>query len=403
MSWHAQLFRTRTGRLGAELRLGEGGSWDIPLNGVESFDVTVQKAQLARIHPSWWSMWGASVVVSWKGVDGVLKPWLAGPITEPPTETRGPGGTATLSCSGIGALLARRYVLAREFAMDPSHRPTAALPDLAKSSVVLRGMSLGTIAQEVVRLSTEAKLGGSLPIRYASPRETGATLNERTYEGWNLANNEAMKRLTELANVINGPDIAFRPEWGPEGTVQWAMYHGTAAQPAIAQEWGMDLDSTASRSPVADVSPTLDGSGLAGRVYWTGAGEGAGTLIRLAQDTSRLADEAPLLETVGSTSDSENAGLIADHAAAALAAGRAPIRQLSFKVDGSDPRAEIGRWHVGDLARVTVGEDDWLTIPGGTRFERIISAKGSFSSAQVTLEFQPDGEPYTPDTTTEGA
>ena len=38
----------------------------------------------------------------------------------------------------------------------------------------------------------------------------------------------------------------------------------------------------------------------------------------------------------------------------------------------------------------------WLTVPAGTSPKRIISAKGSWSSAMVDLEFQDDAIP-TPD------
>ena len=154
----------------------------------------------------------------------------------------------------------------------------------------------------------------------------------------------------------------------------------------------MDLDTTSSRSPVASVDVTTDASRLASRVYWTGAGEGSATMVRVAEDRSRLHDQMPILETVGSTSDSANRDLIREHAIAALAASRDVVTQISMSVDGADQRCEIGRWRVGDAARVTLG-DEWLTVPAGTSPKRIISAKGSWSSAMVDLEFQDDAIP----------
>lgn len=384
MTWVAHLVQTMTGVRGARLVLA-GGSWSVPLNGIEDFTVTVGKDQLRGIDRARWSMWRSSVVVSYQGADGSLVPWVAGPITEPPAETFGRDGVVTLTCRGIGALLERRVVLAGEYGND--------MLALARSKVTRTGRSLGSIAQDIVELSTDRKLGGYLPIRYASPREHNASLNQRTYEGFNLANNGTWKRLTELSGVINGPDIAFRPEWANDsGTLmQWAMVHGTVAQPSIAQSWTMDLDTTSARSPVAAVSPTTDASGLASRVYWTGAGEGAGTLIRMVQDERRLRDHMPLLERVGSTSDSESPSLIQSHARAALAGAGEPILQMTIKIDGADQRAEIGRWRVGDQAHVTIG-DDWLTIPPSSGPQRIIAAKGDWSTHMVDLEFQPDGE-----------
>ena len=388
MSWAAYLVRTVDGTRGARLDIAGDGSWAIPLNGVEDVSVTVSKDQLRDIWPEWWSPWRGSVLLCRVMRDGSEVPWIAGPIVQPVQESR---DTATITFQGIGALLGRRVVTDRDYLGTSARLSVSGATSLARSRARFTGMSLGTIAQEVVKLATD-RAGGHIPIRYASPRETGSRLNERTYEGFNLANNGAFKRLTELSGVRNGPDIAFRPEWSDESRsrIQWAMFHGTAAQPAIAQAWTMDLDTTSSKSPVADVSVTTDAGGLTNRVYQTGAGEGAGTLIRAVQNAAQLSEGMPLLETVGSTSDSESAALLVEHAGATLDAGRGPVTQITVTVDGADPRAEIGRWRVGDAARLTLG-DDWLTVPAGTTEKRIIAAKGGLDSAMADLEFQDDG------------
>ena len=376
--WRAFFVQTMTGAIGAELDLAATGSWSITLNGIESFDVTVPKTQLRAVGREWWRPFAASVLVSWERPDGTLVPWIAGPIVDDPEETRGRDGVATFSCKGIGAILEKRLVVEQDFSAKTIQR----------SIMARKGMSLGTIVQDIVEVATTRRLGGQLPIGARSPRETGARLNQRTYEGWNVANNVAFKRIKEITEVRNGPDVMFRPEYTDDG-MQWGLYHGTAAQQGIAQDWTMDLDTTSALSPVASVSPTSDGEQLANRVWWTGAGEGAGTLVQKAEDKNALANYMPLLEVVGSTSDTENYALLTEHALARLAAGKTPLKQLSMTIDGADPRAEIGRWHVGDLARVTTG-DEWMTVQQGTRFERVIAAKGSWNTAMVTVEFQGD-------------
>src|SRR5699024_5588932 len=169
--------------------------------------------------------------------------------------------------------------------------------------------------------------------------------------------------------------------------VQWAMYHGTARQPTIAQDWAMDLDTTSSRAAISTVVTRSDATHLTNRVYWTGAGEDEGTLVRMVQDESRIRDMNPLLESVGSDSDSDTPDLLVDHALTALAQGRKPLQQVSIKVDGSDPRSEIGRWRPGDIANVTIG-DDWLTLEPGQHQLKLIAAKGDWASSMVDLEFQ---------------
>lgn len=374
--------------MGARLNLTSAGTWSIPLNGIENFSVTASKDQLRSLERGWWEEMRTSVVVSWQREDGSLDAWVAGPIMGPPAETR---TTATLACQGIGAVLKKRVLAA----VEPDENPASAQEALAQSWVRLTNMSYGTIAQEYVRLAT-AKVGGTLPITFGSPRETGSALRRRNWAGWNLANNEVWKRLTELTRLRNGPDIQFRPRWTDDGFLEWVLVHGTHAQPSIAQTWSMDLDTTSDLSPVAEVSVTTDASRLASRVYWTGAGEGEGTLIRVVQDLTRLDDQMPLLEVVGSTSDSENPSLLIDHARGELAASAAPVTQVTVKIDGADPRAEIGRWRVGDAARLTLG-DEWLTVPAGTTTKRIIAAKGDWASSKVTVEFQDDALPTAED------
>ena len=381
MTWVAHLVRTMDGTRGAQLDLASKGTWDIPLNGIEEFSVTVSKAQLRRLDPLWWSAYRTSVCVSWQREDGSLDAWVAGPVMRPPAESK---ATATFQCRGIGAILSRRNLTAQE----PISLSTAAQVEMMTKSLRYVGMSLGTIGQEVVKRGM-AKVGGTLPIVFGSPREQGSTLNERTYDGYNLANNQVWKRLTELSGVRGGPDIAFRPRWTDDGFLEWVMVHGTRAQPQIAQTWAMDLDTTSARAPIASVNVKTDASRLAHRVYWTGAGEGSTTMVRVAEDRSRLADQMPLLETVGSTSDSDSRDVIRDHAIGELAASKDPVTQIDMRIDGADPRCEIGRWHVGDAATVTMS-DDWLTVPAGTSQKRIIAASGSWSNSMVDLAFQDD-------------
>lgn len=395
MRWRFYLLHPMTGQRGVEVKPAANSSWGIPLNGIEDLAVTVTKSDLAQIEASWWSPRSGGLLMTVETDDGE-HPVAAGPFMDVPTETQ---DTATLSASGIGALLEGRVVLDQDYAPTGSTPTPAQMTALAKSKVALTGRSLGTIMQDVVTYATEKKVGGQLPITFGTPREQHSSYNERTYEGFNLANNEAWKRLTELSEVNNGPDFMFRPEWADADHthIRWVLYTGTRSQPGIAQDWTMDIDTTAPRSVASNVTVKGDATTYANRVYWTGAGEGAGVIVRAAQDLSELADYTPLVEAVGSTSDSENPDLILTHARAALAAGAQPTVQVSLAVDASDPRSLIGRWHVGDLARVTVR--GWLNLPDGTHQMRIISAKGTAGSPIVNLEFQPEVVPWLGDAT----
>ncbi len=388
MTWEAHLVETRTGQVGARLEMTEAGSWTKPLGGIEEWKITASRDQLREIDPVRWLPWGASTLMSWKGHDGWLYPWLLGPITDLPDEDRD-ADTATFSCKGVGELLSRRLLMSEDFGAESN--TVAEMQALAESTVRYTGMSYGTMMRDMTELSMR-RVGATLPIVSGTPRETGSGLFDMTYYGHNLANNDLWKLLTERSGLAAGPDFAFRPRFREDepNMVEWVLVTGTAAQPTIAQKWAMDLDTTASGTPVSTVKPSSDASGMANRVWWTGAGEDEGTLIRMAQNTGMLEDGMPLMELVGSTSDSDNASLLTSKAAAATVAGSAPLQQLTVEIDGADRRAEIGRWQVGDYANVVIGDDDWLAVPGtggqGRRY-KIISAKGGWHQ-KVTLEFQ---------------
>lgn len=392
MTWHAYLVRTMTGHVGRRITssAGAGGAWSIMLNGIEEASITVHASALERLGRDWWTPWKAAVLLTHDGPRGEV-PMILGPLVKPVDQV---GEKVTLTVRGIGSILDRRVVLDGDFVRE-GDRPTAADMDaLAKSRVSLRGRALGTIARDVVELSTDGKAAGRLPIRYGTPREQRAGLNERNYEVHNLANNGTWKRLTELAEVINGPDFMFRPAWADEThtMVEWVMVHGTAAQPTIGQDdRRVVLDATVAKPVIADVAVTLDAGETTNRVYWTGAGEGAGVLIRAAQDLTAFGDGMPLLETVGSTSDSDNPALVQAHADAALARGLTTAVQYTGTVDLGDRRTAPGSWYVGDAAElILAGRVD---VPNGRRSVRIIAAKGSLGSDQVTLELEHEGGP----------
>lgn len=385
MRWRVYLFRVMTGEVGQLLRQAEGGSWSISLNGIEDLSVTVLKEDLLKVNRDWWEEWKGGILVTFESeVNKVEIPLLANIITAPPAETQ---DTVTFSTQGLGALLEQRVVLAADY-VGLSNTPTAdEMKALAASTLSLKGRSLGTIMQDVVEYSTRKKIGGQLPIRYAVPREEASTLNERNYEGYNLSNNGTWKRLEELSAVINGPDFIFRPEWveGDTNFIQWTLYHGTKSQPTIHQNWTMSIDTTAPKGPAGEIQVRSTFDKYANRVYWTGAGEGAGTLVRVAQDVNELKDYTPLIEYVGSTSESENGDLVQTHARSYLNNGRYRYTQVSVPVNVSTNQALLDNWHVGDAALVTV--KGWLNLPDGTHLMRIISAKGTVGSPQVTIEF----------------
>lgn len=361
--WRVYLVRTVTGELGPAID-PVAGSWAVELNGTDGGQVTLRKADLRRLERKWFAPWWAGVLFTYTH-EGVERPITGGPVTGWPSETR---EELVLDWAGPRRIFERRYL---EGTVD----------------VKLTGMSLGGIAWALVEAGM-AKPGGALPIVRGTPAEAGD--HQRTFEWWNVANNAVDKRLEELSNVIDGPDVMLRPRWATEARtrVVWALVTGTSVNPTIAQDWLPDWDTTAARSGVEAIGIKSSADHLAGRVWATGAGEGAGTVVRSATDLTFVAEGGPLLEAVVSDSDQAKADVIADLARSELAAREDMLAQVSIGVRANDPKAPLGSWHVGDKAAVTLG-DEWETIPAGTHALRIIRASGDLTH-KVALEFQED-------------
>ena len=129
---------------------------------------------------------------------------------------------------------------------------------------------------------------------------------------WDLANGGMDKRMSELSNVINGPDVMFRPEWtdGTKTKVRWGCYHGTSLSPRITSPDVHVFDTTAALGSISGVEVRTSSSYLVSRVWATGAGTGAGTLIARAEDRTLVDAGFPFYEDVISdtsvTADSES-------------------------------------------------------------------------------------------------
>lgn len=360
--WKVYSIRTTTGEVGSELD-PVSGSWSIELNKTEDFSVTVKKADLLRRERLWWHPWSGGVLFTYTGQDGLESPIVAGPITDYGTETT---DELSFSCGGIRKILEHRTVW---------------------QSLAYKGMTYGDIAWALVQHGLD-RPGGALPVVRDLSSESGRY--ERTYEDWNLANNGIDKRLTELSEVINGPDIMFRPRW-VEGTnkrrIEWVMVHGTALSTAIPQSRTPDFDMTSAASDVLDPSIKSSGVNIRHRVWCTGAGEGEGVARAFAQDLSTIENQysMPFLEDVMSDSDQAKEDVLRVKAEGALRAQSQMVDQLTFKYHGLSTKNSLGSFFVGDTANVTMR--GWINIPDGTRPMKLLKMNGSLDN-MVTLDFQ---------------
>jgi hypothetical protein len=412
--WTASLFQVTTGQVGPELNF-ESISWSMELNGVESISIKLRKSDLpSGINLNYWlsPMW-AGVLLRFQGV-----PIVAGPILARPTESF---DTLSLTCGGIRSILAKRFV-------------TKELQDwsqLNKSVVPYNGLALGTIAKRVVQQSM-AKKAGPLPISFPVP-DQGVTVipkglpactvedgsvgpnpcywdakkqgngqgvsyaiigdqviygspgdHERNYRGFNLQNINCHDVLTKLSNVINGPDIMFKPRLLRDDRLTFDMWTGTDAQPRIYQRFTPVWDTTPTQGQVVEMSTITTGSYQTNRTYSLGAGQDEGLLIQVNTNDRPLQQQYPLLETVVNVGNSENANLVDSYGKASLETNEYPLLevQMTVRADGEIP---LGFFWPGDLVQVVT--KGWLSLPDGVTQMRLLSITGNDSNS-VKLSLQ---------------
>lgn len=373
--WRAYLIEIMSGLVGPEVEMSTNGRLDITLNQAGSATVTVQKSSLEGITARWFRPWAQGILLTLE-VDalGGEVPVFAGPITSPPDEYV---DSLSFSVNGIRSIFEHRILLAGDYS------PTE-LNKIRTSVVEFKDKSLAYIAQTIVKAGIDKK-GGYLPIRFATkPGEGSHTRTD--YKGYDLENNRIDKRLTEISNVIGGPDIMFVPEWvnSTRQYIRWAMYTGTEGYPAIAQSWTMVLDAGAPQPQISELSMNVDGSHYATRAYATGAGEGAGIAMRVYEDERLLRDGHPALETVVSYPSVKRGSTLGDYARAAT--GIRPMVELHATIDISDDRSPYGQWMVGHEALVKPGP--WHTIHDAETPLRILRMAGDLDSPHMTLYFQ---------------
>lgn len=395
--WTAHLFQTINGNIGPRLNFSSL-SWDIDLNDVESISVGLKKSDLPKVDLRYWlSPSWAGVVVMWKGT-----PIVAGPILARPTESN---EEISLSCGGIRSILAKRLVSIEQ--TDWSKQAT--------SVIHWKGMSLGTIAKRAVE-QAQAKYAGDLPITYAVPdqmisvrspvkygsvsqqdwdlllsqgwwgdptdkeeklyppelRDPNAN-HERTYRGFNVQNIDCDAILTKLSNVIDGPDIMFKPRLVRDNYLTFDLWTGTEASPRIYQKHIPVWDTTSTKGHIQDIRIVTSGAYQTNRVYSVGAGQDEGTLIKVNTNTAPLRQGYPLLETTISTSSSEDPKVVNAHGVANLWTNKEPLVEIQMTVRG-DGVIPVGEFWPGDLVEVVV--KGWLSLPDGKIPMRLLSMSG---------------------------
>lgn len=378
MSWELLRFRTVDGRVMGKLppvdfswsRSVRDGSLDAPVQGLGAEDATGITFSLDALESAgvidrkagrWQDRLREALLPKKYGIaalwDGV--PIVAGPIKD---DVDVDASSVSLSVGGVTDILSRRFLVPESFGASMLYHWS--------------GLSLGTIAKRIVQ-QVQQKPSGGLPITYDADETADG---ERTYNAYNVANLSASCLIENISNVINGPDIDFRPYMLDPAHVAWHMHFGTEANPYIGQ--GSLHDWEQGSLSVGNVTAKVSSEYIAHRVFGVGDGQDEGTRVGVANVS--VPEYWPFLEAVASDSEWTSDDLLQAHIQADLS--NLPLMQLSMEVmaDGTTP---LGMFWPGDACQITT--HGFPTLTDATYLSRIQSMSGD-SGRVVTIELDPD-------------
>lgn len=279
----------RTGDIVADIPFVGSPRWEHGLNIAGGLTPTVplgaiSKADFDDLCTPWRWAWG----LSWGG--HVLQ---CGPVvTDRFNDTEGPP-TADVGIGGLFHLFSTKRVL-----VNPAWTEGANVADPI-ADTVLTALTLRTIAKRLVQ-NDLTRVGHDLPI--VLPADDAASTHERTYPGYDLA--MVGERLLQLTQVIDGPEIEFRPQFADstQRAIEWEMRIGNPRLGQLGYPHAWDYGQA-----LANVDYDRDGSSMTMAHFERGNGMERGLLTGY-QDDKTLVNLAsypwPELETVGGSSTS---------------------------------------------------------------------------------------------------
>jgi hypothetical protein len=260
--------------------------------------------------------------------------------------------TLSVAGSGLGGLFGRRVL------RNPAGN-AATVADVS-NDLTYTGLTLASILVELVS-DNASQFGYALPLDWPALTPGSA---QRTFAGAELAN--VWDRLTELSQVINGPEFEFAPVLSAGGSrIRWQLVTGSPllGDSASTSVWdygaalsAIDIDVNGSASPVT-------------RVWAKGAGQDAATLTGFAENADLIGVGYPGLDYVDSAHTSDtNPDDLTGYAQADAADFRTPDEKWACTVridglinsDGVEISPGFGSWSLGDAPLFGLSGHPWI-------------------------------------------
>jgi hypothetical protein len=205
---------------------------------------------------------------------------------------------------------------------------------------------------------------------------------ERVYEGYELKS--MGEGLRQLANVLNGPDIAFDVSSTLDGSPKRILRIGT---PLLGQQGSPHVWEYGGN--IQKYTWPSDGSRMATRTYAVGNGIEKGTPIAVSEDFTRYVNGWPLLESEHGYTTVSDTSVLQEHADSDQIASRAPVVLPELIVRGELPPT-FGTYGLGDDAMVIIKDDfhiEELTVP--MRIIQMEISPGETQGEQIKLVMAP--------------
>lgn len=268
-----------------------------------------------------------------------------------------------LTAQGLWSIFEHRKALPGSF-LQWGQNPARAVWTITRGN-------LQSIARELVRDSIDANpWTGPGNLNIVLPPPVAGSTHTRTYNGWDMA--WIGRRLKELTEVTNGPDIRFRPRFTPGDStrVEWVMELGT---PLLQAGKDIKWDVSLMKSGPVHLSWDEDATQLGSRAWILGPGQEKAKKITYATTTDLVANKWPWTETEDSR-DVEDVKLLGSYAVQLLKENKAPWMTWDLTVRADVPPL-LGTYQPGDWAQLRIPEGH-PQIPAGTVRVRIMTITG---------------------------
>lgn len=287
-----------------------------------------------------------------------------------------PGGRElAITAAGLWSILDKRKLLNRA--------QIASGVRVQDSYFYVSGVSLGTMAAEMVRSQVDWSPDAALPIVF--PDHVNG-VHENRVDGFSLPwLGEELRKLTARDG---GPDIEFRPRYvgGDTSRIEWVMNTGTDDLPLLVQAGGPHTWDGTVDSGVEGFGVDEDGTTLADKVYVPGPGQERAMMLAGGYARTLLDDGHPFTERDESSKDVEDQGLLQGYADRLLGDSQDTWSTYSVSVR-ADTAPRLGTYTPGDVAAL-VTTADHPVLPGGRHLMRIMAADGDHT-ATVKLTVAP--------------